>query len=76
MTVEEIVEHAGTLSDDDRARIAALLLESLEPPGLAIAPGGWIDIARERVRQVLSGEVQVVPGEQVLAELREHIEQG
>jgi len=68
-TLEEIYQEASELSDNERAELAGLLLETLdgEPdPGVEAA---WADEVERRVRQIDSGEVKMIPWEQVRAEL-------
>jgi len=69
-TFDEIYQEASELSDKERAELAGLLLETLdgEPdPGVEAA---WAEEVERRVRQIDSGEVKMIPWEQVRAELR------
>lgn len=68
-TLDEIYQEASELPDNERAELAGLLLESLdgEPdPGVEAA---WAEEVERRVRQIDSGEVKMIPWEQVRAEL-------
>jgi putative addiction module component (TIGR02574 family) len=68
-TLDEIYQEASELPDNKRAELAGLLLDSLdgEPdPGVEAA---WAEEVERRVRQIDSGEVKMIPWEQVRAEL-------
>ena len=68
-TLQEIYRDAAQLPDRERAELAGMLLESLddEPdPGVEAA---WAEEVERRIRQVDSGEVKLIPWEQVRAEL-------
>jgi putative addiction module component (TIGR02574 family) len=68
-TLDEIYREAAELSDNERAELAGLLLGSLEgepDPGVEAA---WAEEVERRIRQVDSGEVKLIPWEQVRAEL-------
>ncbi|HEX3584079.1 MAG TPA: addiction module protein [Thermoanaerobaculia bacterium] len=68
-TLQEIYRDAAQLPDRERAELAGMLLDSLddEPdPGVEAA---WAEEVERRIRQVDSGEVKLIPWEQVRAEL-------
>jgi putative addiction module component (TIGR02574 family) len=67
-TLEEIQAEAMKLSTEDRAELADRLWASLSPQGEIDA--AWdMEIAR-RVKQLEAGEVETIPHETVIAELR------
>jgi putative addiction module component (TIGR02574 family) len=57
-----------TLPAEERARLLAVLMESLEPP--SAVRQAWMSEAERRQAQVAAGEVQMVPGNEVLARIR------
>lgn len=68
-TLDELFREASELSENERAELAGLLLESLqgEPDeGVEVA---WAEEVERRVRQIDSGEVKTIPWEQVRANL-------
>jgi putative addiction module component (TIGR02574 family) len=67
--LRELYEAATELPAEDRAELAGMLLETLdgEPdPGVEAA---WAEEVERRVRQVDAGEVEMIPWEQIRAEL-------
>ncbi len=68
--IEEIAEKALMLSPSARAHLAEILLESLDyEEDFAISPE-WMDEIRRRCREIDSGEVELLPGEEALAALQ------
>lgn len=70
-TSEEIFRHAMTLPPDVRAELTERLIASLAeevPPEISSAQLAEV---RRRISQVESGEAVLVPGDQVLARVRQ-----
>ncbi|MEP6822409.1 MAG: addiction module protein [Chthoniobacterales bacterium] len=68
--VSEILEEAERLSAPERAELADRLVERLVhdiPPDIAAAQ---IAEVRQRIAQVESGEVSLIPGDEALAHVR------
>lgn len=68
LTYEQVAQAAMQLSSDERVNLAEKLWVSVDTPK-AIATAWDEEIAR-RVAQLDAGEVETVPAEQVIAELR------
>jgi putative addiction module component (TIGR02574 family) len=68
LTYEQVAQAAMQLSSDERVHLAEKLWVSVDTPE-AIAAAWDEEIAR-RVAQLDAGEVETVPAEQVIAELR------
>jgi putative addiction module component (TIGR02574 family) len=68
-TLHEIYSEATELSDRERAELAGMLLESLESELDPSIEAAWADEVERRIRQVDSGEVKLIPWEQVRADL-------
>lgn len=66
----EIIRDAESLPVEERAAIVDSLLRSLYQPNPAIARE-WIAVAQRRLLELRSRRVQVVPGEQVFAGVRQ-----
>ena len=68
---EEIEAAALNLSHPERARLAARLIASMDDgnqeDGIERA---WAEEIERRVREVDSGEVKLIPGDKVMAEMR------
>lgn len=67
-TLEEIQAEAMKLSTEERAELADRLWASLEPRSEIDA--AWDAEVERRVRQLEAGEVETIPHEIVIAELR------
>lgn len=69
---EELVAHALQLSREERARLAHRLIVSLEArTGDAIeVERAWATEIRRRLDEVDAGTAELIPAEQVFAELR------
>lgn len=65
---EEIESLAMQMEKASRARLAKKLLLSVSEEDEIEA--AWGDEVERRVREIDSGEVELVPGDQVMAELR------
>jgi putative addiction module component (TIGR02574 family) len=69
-TVEELATQAITLSAEDRARLADLLLASLPAGEDPDVDAAWDEEIRRRVEAVELGAARLVPAEEVHAEAR------
>ena len=70
MKVEEIAEEALALPSEARALLADRLVESLDPAEDGIVHQLWAAESQRRLRELRSGAVQAIPGEEALASLR------
>jgi putative addiction module component (TIGR02574 family) len=68
--VEELSAKAKALPREDRARLAAELLDSLQEAPDADAEAAWEREVERRVAEIESGAVRLVPAEDVHAEAR------
>jgi hypothetical protein len=68
-----VLDQALQLSDQERGKLAALLLQSLDPDDDELSPDQWDDVwsaeLDQRVREVRAGAVELVDGDELLAEL-------
>ncbi len=69
-TLEELERQARLLSAEERARLAEMLLESLQDAPLAEIEAAWDREIEERVAAYDRGELQTYPAEEVFAEAR------
>jgi putative addiction module component (TIGR02574 family) len=67
---EELAQKARTLPAEERARLAEELLASLGDAPDAGVEAAWDVEIRRRLDEVESGRVQLVPAEEVFAEVR------
>lgn len=70
MDFDTVEKQALQLSPADRARLARELLDSLEALPPDESRRAWLDEAERRARQIDSGEVTLVPADEVAEEAR------
>ncbi len=70
---DEVAHDALLLPPDSRAILADRLLESLSSSDQKQRDALWAAEAEARAQQIESGEVDALPGERVMAELRDRI---
>lgn len=69
--VSEVLEKALTLSTQDRGLLIDRLIESLdEGPAEEGVEEAWAEEIKRRVDDIRSGKAKMIPGEEVLRELR------
>jgi hypothetical protein len=69
-TVEQLVEQALMLPDESRARLADLLVESLEADALTQIDRLWLAEAKHRRDEVRAGRVKTIAGDDALRSVR------
>ena len=67
--LKEVFQEAFALPESDRATLAGLLIESLEPPPDPDVEELWAKEAERRWREIETGAVDTIPWEQVRARL-------
>ena len=72
-TFEKLAEQAMTLPTESRARLADLLVESLEGDDLGQIEELWLAEAKRRRDEVRSGSVKSIPGEEALRKVRDSL---
>jgi hypothetical protein len=70
-TFEQLAEQAMTLSVESRAKLADLLVESLDSVELGRIEQLWVTEAKRRRDEVRSGKVRTVPGPDALRKVRD-----
>ena len=70
MTVEQITAEALNLPTEVRAELVERLATSLDTAELTEIDKRWAAEAKRRGDELLSGQVQGIPGEEVFAETR------
>ena len=68
MKTKELIAEIISLPVEERAMVADSLLKSLNPPESEIDKK-WAALAKRRLEQLRSGEVQPVPGEEVFQKI-------
>jgi putative addiction module component len=72
-TLEQIVEDAMTLPSESRARLADLLVQSLDVDDLGPTDQLWSAEAKRRRDEVRAGKVETIEGEDALRKVRDSI---
>jgi putative addiction module component (TIGR02574 family) len=67
--LKQVFREAFALPEDERATLAGLLIESLEPPPEPDVEEAWAREAERRWQEIQSGAVQTIPWEEVRAML-------
>jgi putative addiction module component (TIGR02574 family) len=71
MKIEELTEQALALPNEAKALLVDRLVESLDPSEAGELHDLWAGEAQRRLRELRSGAVQAIPGDEALARLRE-----
>lgn len=74
-TLDEVLREALELSEEDRAHLAAVLIESLEDkpdPGVEAA---WDEEISRRIDDIEAGTLKTVPWEEVRQKLRDQLKE-
>ena len=69
--IEEITQEVLALSDEEKALLADRLVESLDPAEGSKIHNLWAEEAQRRLRELRSGAVKAISGEEAVAQLRE-----
>ena len=73
ITVEQLAEQAMNLPGESRARLADLLVESLDADALTKIDQLWLSEAKRRRDEVRAGEVRTIPGDEALSSVRDSL---
>ena len=68
MAMKELIAEAISLPVEERAILADTILRSLNPPDSDM-DRRWVAVARHRLAELRSGQVEAVPGDEVFAKI-------
>ncbi|BAU58048.1 addiction module protein [Halorhodospira halochloris] len=68
MNIKDLIQDAEALPVEERALVVDSLLRSLNPPESKIDEK-WAAVTAKRLKEVRSGAVESVPGEEVFARI-------
>ena len=71
--VEQLATQAMALPGESRARLAELLVESLDADDIGVIERAWLTEAKRRRDEVRSGRVEPIAGEEALKSVRDSI---
>jgi putative addiction module component (TIGR02574 family) len=66
---QDLLQKALSLSDRERADLAASLIDSLETHVDEAAESAWDEAVADRIKQLDSGEAKTIPWDQVRARI-------
>ena len=72
-TVEQLAQEAMKLPGESRARLADLLVESLESGDLTDIDRLWLSEAKRRRDEVRAGTIKTIPGDEALRSVRDYL---
>ena len=67
--LKEVFRDAAQLPERDRATLAGLLIETLDPVSEPDVEAAWSEEIKNRVAEIDAGTVELIPWEEVRAEL-------
>ena len=70
-STNKVFDEALLLPSDERVSLVEKLLTSLNLPIQAEIDRLWVEEAERRVSRIESGEVELIPGEEVFAKIRQ-----
>ena len=73
ITWEQLAEQVMSLPTESRARLADLLVESLDADELGQIDCQWVAEAKRRRDEVRSGHVEPIPGDEGLQRVRDAV---
>lgn len=71
--VEKVINEALSLPHDDRAKLAASLLASLDGPEDPDLETAWAAEIRRRIKEIDAGTVTLIPWEEVKRRIEEDV---
>lgn len=72
--IDKITQEALALPTDLKVQLVEQLIESLESNIDEQIQSAWIAEAKQRRDEIINGSVEVIPGDEVLAQVRQIIE--
>ena len=70
---EHLLQTALSLPPNERAEIAASLIESLDEETEADVEAAWAEEIKRRIESIDKGEVQLIPADEVMRSMRERL---
>lgn len=70
-TIDKLAAEAMNLPAESRARLADLLVESLDQAELGELDRAWAEVAKQRRDALRSGQAKAIPGTDALQQVRD-----
>jgi putative addiction module component (TIGR02574 family) len=74
MKTNALLDEIISLPMEERSRMAEALLQSLNPQDDATT-AAWLAVANRRCNEIVSGQAQTIPAEQVFERIRQRLAQ-
>ena len=71
ITPEDLAKEAMEMPSESRARLADLLIQSLDDAPLNSIDRAWADEAKRRRDELREGKVKAIPGDEALKQIRD-----
>ncbi len=68
MKTKDLIAEAVDLPVEERVMVVDSILKSLSPPESDIDKK-WVTVARQRLKELRSGEVEAIPGDEVFQKM-------
>ena len=68
MKTKDLIAEAVDLPAEERVMVVDSILKSLNPPESDIDKK-WVTVARQRLKELRSGEVEAIPGDEVFQKM-------
>jgi len=73
VTPEDLAKKAMEMPSESRARLADLLVESLDDAPLNDIDRAWVEEAKRRRDEVRAGKAKTIPAEEALEQIRDSL---
>jgi hypothetical protein len=73
VTPEDLAKEAMKMPSEARARLADLLVQSLDDAPLSSIDRAWIEVAKRRRDEARNGKVKPIPGDEALQQIRDSV---
>ena len=73
VTLEDLAKEAMKMPSGARARLADLLVQSLDDAPLNDIDRAWIELAKRRRDEVRDGRVKTIPGDEAFQQVRDSL---
>ena len=71
--LKSVADQALELTPEDREQLACRLVDSLDDERLTEVDEAWLDVAERRFDELVNGDVEGIPGEQVTDSIRREL---
>lgn len=73
MKTEDLLAEISSLPTEEGAAVADMVLKSLSPTDDTV-DSQWRLVAQQRVKQIKSGQIELIPGEEVFKQIQKRFQ--